>query len=141
MDQPTMAQVLQARSQWERLRDTHNRTLANQQGAPGLPGMPGSQSGADPLPFSQVPGGGSTANAVQPPNPLVEDRAYYNQLADDGFANSMLGYGTALGTMAFLPPNPATLALALGGVGLGTIGGLAQGHGERNARRLGYQGN
>lgn len=114
-------------------------SMANSGGA--VPGMMGTPSGVDPNPYSQVPGGGSTANAVPYENPMVDDRRYYTDMADSGFANSMAGYGTALGTMAFLPPNPATLALALGGVGLGTVGGLMQGHGERNAKRLGYQGN
>lgn len=116
-----------------------NGSMANAGGA--VPGMAGSQSGADPNPFSQVPGGGSTANALPYGNPMADDRRYYTDMADNGFANSMAGYGTALGTMAFLPPNPATLALALGGAGLGAVGGLMQGHGERNAKRLGYQGN
>lgn len=124
------------------LRQNNVPGMGSAQNAGGsVPGMVGTQSGADPNPFSQVPGGGSTANALPYGNPMADDRRYYTDMADNGFANSMAGYGTALGTMAFLPPNPATLALALGGAGLGAVGGLMQGHGERNAKRLGYQGN
>ena len=104
-----------------------------------MPGPMGGQSGPS-SPWDQVPGGGSTQNAMAAYNPMVEDRRGYSQMADDGFATSLAGYGTALGAMA-LPPNPLSLALALGGMGLGFGGGLAQGHGTRNARRLGYQGN
>ena len=72
---------------------------------------------------------------------MVDDRRYYGDMADNGFASSMLGYGTALGTLAFAPPNPFTLALGLGGIGLGTLGSAMKAHGEDKARRLGYQGN
>lgn len=106
-----------------------------------IKGLMGAHSGPDPNPFSQVPGGGATANAVPPANPMVENRRYYGEMADNGFANSMLGYGTALGTLAFAPPNPFTLALGLGGIGLGTLGSAMKAHGEDKARRLGYQGN
>ena len=127
------------RSQWQILQEMLAKRQAYNQGGAGVPGMPGAQSGAA-SPWDQVPGGGSTENAMAAYNPMVEDRAYYNKLADDGFASSVAGYGTALGAMA-MPPNPLSLALALGGMGLGFTGGLAQGHGTRNAKRLGYQGN
>lgn len=100
----------------------------------------GAQSGAS-SPWDEVAGGGSTANALPPANPMVDDRRYYGDMADNGFASSMLGYGTALGTLAFAPPNPLTLALGLGGIGLGTLGSAMKTRGETEARRLGYQGN
>lgn len=105
-----------------------------------IPALMGAQGGPDPNPYSQVPGGGSTANALPVSNPMVDDRKYYKDLEAEGFLTSMGGYGTALSSL-FMPPNPATLALALGGLGLGTIGGLQQSHGRHNARKLGYQGN
>lgn len=103
-------------------------------------GLLGAPAGPDPNPFSQVPGGGSTANAVPQENPMVEDRRYYTDMADDGFANSMLGYGVG-GAALMTPPNALSLLTALGGMGYGAINGFRQSHGERNAKRLGFQGN
>jgi len=135
-----MAEILMSDPQWSRVQQMRERQNFADQGAPGYAGLPGAQGGSS-SPWAEVAGGGSTANALPPANPMVDDRRYYGDMADNGFASSMLGYGTALGTLAFAPPNPFTLALGLGGIGLGTLGSAMKTRGETEARRLGYQGN
>lgn len=90
---------------------------------------------------NQAPGMGSTANALPPHNPMVEDRRYYSDMADDASGQGLLGLGAGLGTMMMAPPNPLSLAAALGLGGYGALQGIREVHGNRNARRLGYQGN
>lgn len=90
---------------------------------------------------NQAPGMGSTANALPPRNPMVEDRRYFSDMADDASGQGLLGLGAGLGTMMMAPPNPLSLAAALGLGGYGALQGIREVHGNRNARRLGYQGN
>jgi hypothetical protein len=127
------------KSQWQTLQDMLALRQFYRQGGAGVPGMPGAQSGAG-SPWDQVPGGGSTANALPPANPMVDHRARYNKLADDAHYASMLGYGTA-GASMLAAPNPLSLLGALGGIGLGAAGGFANSYASDRARRLGYQGN
>jgi hypothetical protein len=107
---------------------------------PAIPGLMGSQSGPDPNPFSQVPGGGSTANALPLANPLADERARLQKLSDDALVNALLGYGIAGGSLA-AGPNPLTLLGALGGGAYGIINNQISRNAGANARRLGYQGN
>lgn len=126
-------------SQWQRLQEMLALRQFYRQGGAGVQGLPGGQSGRS-SPWDEVPGGGSTANALPPANPMVDDRAHYNKLADDAFAASMLGYGTA-GASMLGAPNPLSLLGALGGIGLGAAGGFANSYASDRARRMGYQGN
>lgn len=107
---------------------------------PAIPGLMGSQSGPDPNPFSQVPGGGSTANALPPANPLADERAASQELSGSALANALLGYGLA-GASLTAPPNPLSLLGALGGGAYGIINNQISRNAGANARRLGYQGN
>lgn len=91
-------------------------------------------------PRNQVPGMGSTANAVAPPNPSVDARHHYGDMSDDAALQSMLGYGTAYGAM-MLPPNALTGLAAVGGGLYGGINGIRQMYADKRARELGYQGN
>jgi len=142
-----MALELLAAQQAASMRDPSlRRNAAPGQGSmsnagPAIPGLMGSQSGPGPDPFSQVPGGGSTANALPPANPLVDDRRYYTDMADSARGQGSLGLGAGLLTMMMASPNPASLAAALGLGAYGGIQGIREAYGTDKARRLGYQGN
>lgn len=91
-------------------------------------------------PFSQVPGGGSSANALQPVNPMVEDRRYYTDMDENAAVQAGIGFGGALGTLATAPP-PFKLPAAAGMAAYGGVQQLRQILGEHMGRKLGYQGN
>lgn len=127
------------RSQWQILQEMLAQRQAYNQGGSGVPGMPGAQSGAA-SPWDEVPGGGSTANALPLANPLADERARLQKLSDDALVNALLGYGIAGGSLA-AGPNPLTLLGALGGGAYGIINNQISRNAGANARRLGYQGN
>lgn len=90
---------------------------------------------------NQAPGMGSTANTMAPYNPMVEDRRYYTDMADSAKGHGAFGLGSGLATTMLSPPNPVSLAAALGLGAYGGIQGFREAYGNSKARRLGYQGN
>lgn len=94
-----------------------------------------------PDPRNQVPGMGSTAHALPPHNPMVEDRRYYTDMSDGAREQALLGLGGGMATMMAAPANPATIPLALALGAYGGLQGFRDAYGNSNARRLGYQGN
>lgn len=104
-----------------------------------MPGMQGAQSGPGD-PFNQVPGGGSTANAMAHPNPAVDDRRFFSDLSDDAFRHMLYGYGTAAGSF-MAPPNPLTLTTGIGGSLYGLGANWVSQQADKSARLRAFQGN